>query len=121
MDNLLGQKIEFKKVDQNDPMLLPVSGEIIKDFSTSNNIDGLFLLKLDRPFEQSGIDSQHVLFWSPHIHNKIENQVRALILLIPDMNLLNQANIDEDAFIPFDWAQISQKSLSMQGASNNLQ
>ncbi len=112
MDTLLGQKIEFRKVDKNDPLQLPVSGEIIKDFSASNNIDGLFLLKLDRPFEQFGIDSQHVLFWSPQIENKIKGQVHALILLIPDMNLLNQTNIDEDAFIPFDWANISQNSIA---------
>jgi hypothetical protein len=110
METLLGQKIELKKVDKNDPLQLPVSGEIIKDLGSSNNIDGLFLLKLDRPFEQYGIDSQHILFWSPHMNNKIEDQVRALILLIPDMKLLNQASINEDAFIPFDWAQISQST-----------
>jgi hypothetical protein len=112
MDTLLGQRIEFKRVDKNDPLQLPVSGKIIKDFSASNNIDGLFLLKLDRPFNQYGIDNEHVLFWSPTIHNSIDNQVRALILLIPDMKLLNQSSISEDAFIPFDWAQLSQQSVA---------
>ncbi len=121
MDNLLGQKIEFKKVDKNDPLQLPVSGEIIKDLRATNNIDGLFLLKLDRPFQETGIDSQHVLFWSSQIHDKIEHQVRALILLIPDMKLLNQTNIDENAFIPFDWAQLSQSTHTIDNSFTGIQ
>jgi hypothetical protein len=112
MEKLLGQRIEFKKLDKDDPLQLPVSGEIVKDLRATNNIDGLFLLKLDRPFEHKGIDSQHVLFWSPLIEDHVQEQVRALILLIPDMKLLNQANINEEAFIPFDWAQLSQQPMA---------
>jgi hypothetical protein len=112
MDTVLGQKIEFKKVDINDPLQIPVRGKIVKNLSISNNIDGLFLLKLDKPFQQAGIDNHHVLLWSPQIDDKIEQQLRVLIFLIPDMKLLNQPIINEDAFIPFDWAQLSQQSVA---------
>jgi hypothetical protein len=32
MNNLLGQKIDLHRVDINDPLQLPVSGEIVKNF-----------------------------------------------------------------------------------------
>jgi hypothetical protein len=121
MDTLLGQKVEFKKIDKDDPLQIPVSGEIVKNFGTTNNIDSLFLLRLDKSFEQTGVESQHVLFWSPVIKDDIEKQVRALIFLIPDMSLLNESKIDEDAFIPFDWAQLSQKSITAEKTSTRLQ
>jgi len=91
---------------------MSVSGEIVKCFYNAKNIEGFYLLKLDNPFEHAGIDSHHILFWAPLIHHKknSEDFVDAFILLIPDMNLLNQPHINEEAFIPFDWAKVTRIS-----------
>lgn len=77
------------------------------------------MLKLDKPFEHEGFNNFHILFWSPLMHRKKnrEEQVDVLILLIPDMNLLNQSQIDEDAFIPLDWAKATRKSLAAANTS----
>jgi hypothetical protein len=123
MNNLLGQKVDLHRVDIYDPLRLPVSGEIVKNFYNSQNVDGFFLLKLDRPFEHEGIDSHHILFWSPLMHRKknIADQVDALILLIPDMKLVKESHIDEDAFLPFDWAKACRRPNSIETSSYRLQ
>ncbi|HIF51558.1 MAG TPA: hypothetical protein EYQ42_08560 [Thiotrichaceae bacterium] len=122
MNNLLGQKIDLHRVDINDPLQLPVSGEIVKNFHNTQKADGFFLLKLDKPFEQDGINNRHVLFWSPLMHRKknVEDQVDALILLIPDMKLLDNAHIDENAFIPLDWAKATRTSLIEKSFSTTI-
>lgn len=123
MDKLLGQKIDLHRADINDPLQLPVSGKIVNSFHNSSNADGFFLLKLDNPFKHEGIDSCHILFWSPLMHRKKNryDQVDALILLIPDMSLLKQNKIDEDSFIPLDWAKATRRSLTAQNISIRLQ
>ncbi len=122
MDKLLGQKIELHKVNQNEALRMSVSGEIVDNYQNAKNVEGFYLLKLDTPFEHAGIDSDHVLFWSPLIHRKknIEDHSDAFILLIPDMGLLNQPHIDEEAFIPFDWAKVTRKSYTEEGDSNKF-
>lgn len=112
MDTLLGQKVRLHKESKDDASLMSISGEIVKNFHNTKNVEGFFLLKLDKPFAYSGVDSHHVLFWSSLIHRKknIEDHADAFILLIPDMQLLNQTHIDESKFIPLDWAKVSRES-----------
>jgi hypothetical protein len=122
MNDLLGQKIDLNRVDSNDPLGIPVSGEIVKSFHNAQKSDGFFLLKLDKSFEHDGIDNRHILFWSPLMHRKkdVEEQVDALLLLIPDMKLLDETEIDENAFIPLDWAKVTRTSLIEQSFSTSI-
>ena len=112
MNKLLGQKIELHQDSKKDALRMSVSGEIVKTFKNAKHVAGFFLLKLDIPFALDDIDSQHVLFWSPQLHRKksVEEHANAFILLIPDMELLNQDYIDEDAFIPFEWVKASRQT-----------
>jgi hypothetical protein len=55
-----------------------------------------------------------------HRKKNVEDQVDTLILLIPDMKLLDNAHIDENAFIPLDWAKATRTSLIEKSFSTTI-
>ena len=114
MNEIIGEQIELNKFDADEASRMSVSGKVIKHFYNQNGSGGFYLLKLDKPFDQRGIDGEHIVFWSPLIQSKesIQESADAFVLLIPNVGYILQERIDEKRFIPFEWVKASRKTHS---------